>query len=188
MSDFSDSRPRPLPPVWFELDTGGLRDISRDWRYWLEDRGSLTRRLMAVSGGQFDVEIVRQYMGKPRRDEARELAIAAGRWAMIREVTLYGQGQPWVFARSIIPLTTLTGRQRRLRHLDNRPLGQLLFNDPAMTRGPVQVARLSARWLPESLRGDDEPCWARRSVFRLEGKPLLVSETFLATFDPRRRP
>ena len=105
---------------------------------------------------------------------------------MIREVVLLANSTPWVYARSIIPLTTLTGRLRKLRHLDNQPLGALLFRDPTMIRETVEVAcltKVNAK-LPTTLGELQKSLWGRRSVFRLDAKPLLVSEVFLPDFNP----
>jgi chorismate--pyruvate lyase len=97
-----------------------------------------------------------------------------------------GGGMPWVYARSIIPISTLTGRLRSLRHLDNQPLGALLFNDPTMRRESVEIAchtNANAQ-MPLALREIQSPMWGRRSVFRLDNKPMLVSEIFLPDFKP----
>ncbi|MFZ5724245.1 MAG: chorismate--pyruvate lyase family protein [Pseudomonadota bacterium] len=134
---------------------------------WIRDPGSLTTRLVARAGGRFRVRVVRQAWTRPRRDEARQLGLAAGEWALVREVVLEGRGQPWVYARSVIPRTTLTGSNRRLRHLGDRPLGAFLFRDPGLRREGVRVVRTAA--------GD----WGRRSCFILRGRPLLVAEYFL---------
>ena len=127
-----------------------------------------------------------QGLQQPRLSERRALSLGPRRLALIREVILYGKGQPWVYARSIIPLQTLTGRLRKLRHLDSRPLGALLFNDVTMRRDPVEVASMSSTnaQLPQTLRGVTAPMWGRRSVFHLDQKPLLVSEIFLSDFKP----
>lgn len=118
------------------------------------------------------------------------LSIPSRTLALVREVILYGDGQPWVYARSIIPLSTLSGRLRKLCKLDNRPLGALLFSDPGMTRGPMQVACLTAdnNVFPEKLKHISQPMWGRRSVFKLDAKPLLVSEIFLPGFMPYNKP
>ena len=156
------------------------------WRRCLLDRGSLTARLLAASGGDFRVEVLRQQVGRAQLAESRLLGLPPGRRAIIREVLLHGRDTPWVYARSILPMSTLTGRQRRLKRLDNRPLGALLFADPGMRRGTLQVGRVAAASLPlaGSVSEDPEPLWGRRSVFLLDGKPLLVSEIFLPDFSP----
>lgn len=166
-------------PSWSQHS---LKLSGTDYRLqrWLLDRGSLTSRLQHLSHGQFRVEILSQRWAKPRLSEARALAINPHRTALIREVILCGNNEAWIFARSVLPQSTLTGRLRSLRHLDNRPLGALLFNDPGMRRSPIEIACFTADnpLIPESVRSQ-QPLWARRSCFFLDTKPLLVSETFL---------
>ena len=156
------------------------------WRHWLLDRGSLTQRLVAASEGQFRVRILTQGIAKPRRTEAKALGIPHQHYAVVREVILYGHDQPWVYARSVLPLSSLTGRLARLRKLDERPLGALLFADPSMRRGKLEVAKMPPAKvaLPRELGIFDTPLWGRRSVFYVADKPLLVSEIFLPTFSP----
>lgn len=153
-------------------------------RDWLLHTGSLTRRVQQSCNGCFRVRVEMQGWGRPRLDEYRALRLRLGRIALIREVHLLCDDRPWIFARTIIPVTTLRGRERRLAHLGNRPLGAVLFADPHMQRGPVQVARIppGSALFAAAVRGLKQrppEIWGRRSVFRLGGKPLLVSEFFL---------
>jgi len=141
------------------------------WRRWLLDSGSLTQRLVTASRGHFSVEVLRQGLYRPSRSEARALGLPPRRLALIREVQLRGAGVPWVYARSVFPVTTLSGAEQRLSCIGNRPLGALLFRDPSMRREPLQIGELRLQ--------DGTRLWARRSVFRLAGKPLLVCEVFL---------
>lgn len=168
--------------------------MSADWRDWLGHEGSLSDRLMAASGGRFRVEVLRQHVGQPSRDESTALGMMPRRWALIREVRLWGasaQGHPvpWVYARSVLPLTTLTGPERALRYLNTRPLGSILFSAPTMKRAPLEAAQIATAALPRTLALAPGTLWARRSVFFLGAsgrgpKPLLVAEFFLPGFDP----
>lgn len=180
--------PRPFTALhWQYLHRCPAGTVPAQWRPWLEDRGSLTRRLQTVSKGHFGVRVLRQAIGLPSTSEASALGLAPRRWALIREVVLTGYDKPWVYARSVLPLTTLSGRLRQLRQLDSRPLGQVLFNHASMKRGPVQVARLPVTALPpqvDGIEGTASPLWGRRSVFYLDDKSLLVAEFFLPGFDP----
>jgi len=155
-------------------------------RPWLLDRGSLTERLIRASKGQFEVKILFQGMGVPQLSEQRALELPVRQRALIREVILFGNHQPWVHARSIIPIKTLTGRLRKLRKLDNRPLGALLFSDPGMARGPIEISNLPMLepWPSTVSSTYGSPVQGRRSLFWLDGKPLLVSEVFLTGFTP----
>lgn len=158
---------------------------------WLTDSGSLTARLIAASHGLFEVQVVRQLIGVPRLDERRVLGMKRPALALIREVILCGCDEPWVFARSLLPLASLTGRLRHLRKQGNRPLGAFLFSQPQLTRSAIAVAQISRDhgYVPDALAGA-APLWGRRSVFSLQAhhlqqKPLLVSEVFLPAFDAR---
>src|SRR5690606_12036795 len=150
---------------------------------WLLDKGSLTAKLTSFSQGRFHVEVVRQIITRPALSEQQSLKMRDHEWTLVREVVLYGKGEPWVFARSVIPLTSLTGSLRHLRKQDVRPLGAFLFSQPHLQRSAIAVSCINRHhhYLPVSLEGD-EPLWGRRSVFSLEQKSLLVSEVFLPAF------
>ena len=171
---------------WQAAHGGILVQMPENLGPWLIDNGSLTRKLVALSKDQFEVQVLRQEVATPGAAEANALKMTQQTPVMIREVVLKGRGRPWVFARSILPMTTMTGRLAGLRTLSNKPLGELLFQDPSMTREPLEAACLPARILsvPAALAAGDEPLWARRSVFFLDQKPLLVSEVFLSEFKP----
>jgi len=153
----------------------------RALRVWLHDRSSLTRRLQTLSNNQFSVTVLKQRWEKPRRAEAQLLNLPLHEVALIREVILHGNSTPWVYARSILPLRTLNGSLRFLRHWDNRPLGALLFRNQRIRREKPIVQQLPCSSLPASLLVADMPAqlWGRSSVFRCGAHGLLVAETFL---------
>lgn len=150
---------------------------------WLSDKGSLTARLIARSHGHFHVQVLRQQIARPVMSEWRCLGMDRSALALIREVVLCGYNQPWVYARSVLPLSSLTGPLRHLRKQDTRPLGAFLFSQPHLRRSAIAVSRLTRHQacVPSHLIGDT-PLWGRRSVFYLHDRPLLVSEIFLDAF------
>ena len=177
-------------PSWRSYTRTPASTMPASLRGWLLDRGSLTQRLIDASGGEFRVEVLSQHMALPLLSEANALGLPTRQRAVVREVILYGGGEPWVYARSIIPVKTLTGRLRSLRTLDNRPLGALLFNDKTMQRGDIEITCMNTEShlqprLPQDIKGT---IWGRRSVFYLDQKPLLVSEMFLPKFKPYNNP
>ena len=149
-------------------------------RRWLLDEGSLTTRLIAASEGDFRVRLIAQSWRRPLVDEARVLGLRHGERALVREVALECHGKPWVFARSVVPAATLRGELRHLRRFGSRSLGALLFARPGTVREDFELARIDPgdALLPAAL-GGSRVAWARRSVFRLRDRPLLVQEVFL---------
>ena len=164
-------------PRWHRHKRGPASPANGPLRSWLLDRGSLTERLIKLSHGDFGVEVIRQQMAFPRPSERKVLSMRHG-------------GRPWVYARSVIPQTSLNGRLRGLRKLDNRPLGALLFSDPHMRRGAIELACQDTRQLPlpGPLQGIQATIPGRRSLFWLDNKPLLVCEMFLPEFTPYNTP
>ena len=151
---------------------------------WLLDTGSLTQRLLQSCQGKFRVDVVSLKWQRPMRNEARRLGLRLHQRALIREVRLLCNEQPWVFARTVIPFRTLKGALRYLVRLGTRPLGAVLFADPHMQREELELACINRNMsLFESAMPNgtaNTSCiWGRRSVFYLENKPLLVSEIFL---------
>lgn len=158
--------------------------VSAELWDWLLDTGSLTHRLRRRCGGAFRVAVRRQFWGRPTADERRMLGMAAAERSLVREVHLLCGDTPLVFARTVIPVSSLRGRQRRLTRLGSRPLGAALFADRSLRRGAVDVVCLQ-RGEPLFTRAmadvaaKNATIWGRRSVFHLQERPLLVSEIFL---------
>ena len=169
---------------WHSRPQQAWRDLPPDIADWLLDRGSLTQRLRRASAGRFRVCVLHEGWTRPDRDEARILGVRLDARAWTREVQLLGDEQPWVFARTLIPARTLRGRGRRLTRLGTRPLGQALFADPHVRRGPIEIMRIAVgqRLHQRALTHLVAPpgvVWGRRSLFRIEDRPLLVCEIFL---------
>jgi chorismate lyase len=155
----------------------GIRNI-------LFDSGSLSVILEEYCKGEFNLQLVRQSWQRPFPDEAGILDLASGRYTLLREIFLRCDNIPLVYGRSIIPVHTFTGAERRLAHWGQRPLGDYLFSDKKVRRGQIEITQIPATHklfqqgninLPENAQS----LWARRSLFYIKQKPLLVIEIFL---------
>ncbi|MBA6413619.1 chorismate lyase [Parahaliea sp. F7430] len=172
-------------PHWRSAQLFSNVDLPQKQRSWLLDDGSLTERLITTQAGDFTVQRLRQSWATPYRSERNLLGIGLRQKALIREVALQINGQAVVFGRSIFPAASLAGELRHLRHLQNRPLGAILFRYPSMQRSPFELAHIPGDndLLPATLR-QEQAVWGRRSCFDIKGKRLLVSEVFLSAFQP----
>ena len=175
-------------PHWLAVDYASILHIPDYTRSWLLDSASLTLRIKnhcrGKQLGDFSVKLLHQGMAIPSNDEVQRLKLKHRHYALIREVLLYCGDTPVIFARTVIPVKTLTGPQRQLAHLGNRPLGEFLFAQPALQRDAMEVTALTnGHQLYDSavqnLHKRPDQLWARRSIFRLRHKPLLVAEVFL---------
>jgi len=149
---------------------------------WLYDAGSLTARLKSLCEN-FRVEVIGQEVQECTADEA-STTIKKGEKVLVREVLLYCDEQPQVFARSLLPLKSLTGDEQQLAHLGSQPLGQVLFNNPQLERQSISVASFDmhtgvgqlCKYLALPSQAE---LWGRRSLFVLNNKPIMVAEVFL---------
>jgi chorismate--pyruvate lyase len=96
----------------------------------------------------------------------------------VREVILWGDNQPWVFARSIIPQRLC---ESDFVNLNTKPLGQLIFNDKRFKRMPFEVTNICASqaFLAQLHISSEMDLWGRRSAFTFEDLKMTVSEVFL---------
>ena len=129
---------------------------------WLLDSMSLTHKLKAKYE-DFEVNVISQKENSPYQCEYKLLGSTNDHSVIVREVELLGNKKPVVNARSLIPLTDDT---RNILKIGSRPLGEILFDDPEIKRGHLEV-------------GSFENSWARRSTFTLGETKLLVTEIFL---------
>ena len=129
---------------------------------WLLDSQSLTYKLKDKYS-DFKVNVLSQEQNKPYECELKLLGAATNLTIIVREVELLGSQKPVVNARSLIPLTDDT---IDILKIGSRPLGEILFNDPEIKRGHLEV-------------GSYNNSWARRSTFKIGKTNLLVTEIFL---------
>ena len=129
---------------------------------WLLDSQSLTAKLRDKYK-DFKVNVMSQEQDNPYDCELKLLEAASNQTFIVREVELIGSQVPVVIARSLIPLTQDTNE---ILKIGAKPLGEILFNDPEIKRGHLEV-------------GSFNESWARRSTFKIGKTKLLVSEIFL---------
>ena len=141
---------------------------TRVWREWLLDTGSLTRRLVKLSQGNFNVGLVSEewqlnyspYLTKILGQDYYRQRM----WS--RKVILSGNQQPWVVAHTLVPQSSLETGLGRVKKLQTKPLGAFLFSHPELRRSCLDIART-----PDG--------WGRCSLFELFDRPILVAEFFL---------
>jgi len=153
------------------------------YRGWLADRGSLTRRLKERCRA-FQVRPLRQELDRPLPDERGRVGLRPGELALVREVYLICGEMPVVFAHSVLMPEDLRGVWNSVSRQGAKPLGEALFSDPRVRRAPLEyraLGRHHALYRRASQLLPDPPAqlWARRSLFSLHARPLLVTEVFL---------
>ncbi len=136
---------------------------------WLQEMGSLSQRL-AQSCHQLKVKVINNqpvafndFMPIERQGLPCETF-----W--VRDVMLYGDDQPWVVARTLMPLSVIDEAPCDLSQLGEKPLGLTVFDSPQARRDQLEVA-----YCPDPHR----TLLARRSRLWMHEHAMLVSEIFL---------
>lgn len=154
-------------------------------KYWLSRPGALTSGLRQV--GEFSIKVLNEYIDYVKDDEAYPLKLALNQKIWVREILMSINSQQAVYARSITELTASKSTWQGIRALNKRPLADILYNDPAISRGSFESTKLnhqlslyqSLSSYPELPQGEH---LARRSTFFQHNKGLTVNEVFLPNF------
>ncbi|MEH8018756.1 chorismate lyase [Rheinheimera muenzenbergensis] len=138
---------------------------------WLLEPASLTARLKRYCR-QFRVQLLNEQ--RSTLPVFLQPLLPGTATAQLREVLLWCDDKPCVYAQSWLPAHTIE-TLKPLADLGERPLGDYIFQQPGLQRGSIETAQLQLA-LPQCVAA---LCHARRSVFSLNGLPLLVAEVFL---------
>jgi chorismate lyase len=151
--------------------------LSAHQKDWLTRGGSLTAHLRTL--GRVTVEVTREAVDTPWRDESHALGITPRTPVWTREVALKVDDVPFVVAHSIVPLEHSGGIWQSMRRLRTRPLAELLYSDSSVSRSVLVNRRITARHPLHRLAGTHRALVARRSVFERHHAPLMVTECLL---------
>lgn len=148
---------------------------------WLFESGSLTERIKQTQKGQFSVALLQQGWDKPFTNDALVLGLGLSQRALIREVLLCVEQTPVVFARTTLPLA-MVKRSQELTALGNKPLGDVIFSYPSLSRDQLDLCKLKSTQLKarvSDLCETQDTIFGRRNTYRLHHHRFVVSEFFL---------
>lgn len=147
---------------WFDDDTVHAPAPTASW---LQETGSMTQRLERHCVHLTVVPFHDGFVAADTLGDACAVLPASERY-WLREVIMYGDGQPWLVGRTIVPPCTLEASSSALMNIGDKPLGRYLFTHDALTRDYIHIGR-------------NQEMWARRSRLRIALQPLLLTELFL---------
>ena len=135
---------------------------------WLNEEGSITAKISSDS--KFKLKILSDDLSIAEDEEYLALDIASEE-VRIREVVLYGDLVPLVYARSIIPSLTSSKGYPGLGTIGSKPLGDLLFQSELFIKTRREFAQFETSF--------EDVIWGRRTHYLVRGYPLCVMEVFL---------
>lgn len=167
-------------PLWrYRL---ARRELSPVLISWLLEPDSLTLRGQQTFS-EFVVQPVFQGLAGVKDDFCQR-----GVQQSVREVVLLADGQPFIFAHSVVFGKARGPLRRWFEGLGSRSLGSLLFRLPGFVRGKLRFARLDGRdalyhTASRQLSAVGLPVpttlWARSCVHRFGQQNVRVTEVFV---------
>ena len=189
----------PLRSSWNRIGSGEIHKAPRIWQDWLSDTGSLTQKIEISIGQKLEVKILSDCRQNLIYDESRFFNFKIHR-CRVREVLLCKNSTPLVMARSIIPISSSSGTNQDVLRLGKKPLGavlfarnkngkrnafefrrQYLYPKNKAVREMARLGQSTPLWQTCYKKYNDLPLspWGRRTLYKLKGRPILVSEVFL---------
>ncbi|WP_440905822.1 chorismate--pyruvate lyase family protein [Catenovulum sp. SX2] len=145
---------------------------------WLTDESSLTAKLKSYNAN-FSLTLLGQGWQQSQQSSDSYLA---------REVLLNCSGVAWVYAHTRIPKSSLSAQNQFLTQLENKPLGEAIFQQQGLSRAAIEFAEYTCEqnvWLFAEARRSNktsampQKLFGRRSTFLVNQLPIYVSEIFL---------
>ena len=167
---------------WLPAERLGQFSLDARLRVWLIGKGLLTQRLRSACGGNFTLRLLDQWSVVLDAEQKAGLR-SDDNAGLCRDVEMGNGVETWVFARSIVPDSTLS-LHPWLAELGDASLGETLGSLSGVERSSYEFACLPAEH-PIARRalqrdgGRAAGLWARRSRLSLRGAPILVQELFL---------
>ena len=154
---------------WNSYQSVMLQITNDEIKSWLLEEGPITKRIK--SNKEFRLKLIQDEVSAVEESEKQFINYNSTN-IRVREVLLFGDEIPMVFARTIIPNSTIEEGLADLGTLGNKPLGDILFEKDVFLRGDVLYA---------SFMNEDKLFWGRKRKYSVKGYPFSVMEVFLIT-------
>ena len=148
-------------------ETKSLEIHSNEILSWLNEPGSITSRIKSFSN--FRLKLLRDGPGKVDANED-DLIVSNYEENNIREVVLYSDEEPLIYAKSIIPLETIRFGLDVLGNLKENPLGDILFSNSEIKKIYMLFAKFQS---------NEQIFYGRKGIYTVKGYPFSICEIFL---------
>lgn len=156
-----------------------VTDLSKVQQGWLLEPNSLTAKLKSHASS-FAVEVLSEQRFTLSLAQ-QQLLNCTEQHAINREVLLLCDNTAMVYAQSWLPINH-DMQQQKLLGLGNKPLGDIIFQHPSLSRTDIEVAYFDSQQFQHLLSNEQQslsPLLGRRSIFSLQQSQFLVAEVFL---------
>ena len=154
--------------------------IENKLKYWLIDMKSLSYRIRNIA--KFEIIPINARKNRVFSNEKKVFGYKKSEDLYLREVLIYANKIPIMYARTILPIAHLRGFWRNIKKLKNKPLADIVFKKKILRsnfkfRKPSYNDEFSKRIRRFSLK-KTKVLAIRESTFRNKNEKVLLTEVF----------
>lgn len=131
----------------------------------------------------FNLELLNQRFGCATLDEVSKLSKYTHEdlsSVFVRQILLKDHEHVLCYGRVIIPTQTYQHHEATFKKVGSNPFGEtVLYSNPDCKRSVFEYACMNHEGWGKSSNSHNTMHWARRSLFRLKGYPLLITEILM---------
>ena len=135
---------------------------------WLSESGPITNRIKLSQ--EFELELLNDEIDEISKEEKLFLNSVSETFR-VRRVILLGNNTPVVYAKSVIPSSTIENGLSSLGKIGNAPLGDILFTPGVFTKLEMVCASFLSK--------EKNVYWGRKIKYSVNSEPISVMEVFL---------
>ena len=135
---------------------------------WLSEPGPITNRIKLSQ--KFELELLNDEIDEISKEEKLFLNSVSETFR-VRRVILLGNNAPVVYAKSVIPSSTIENGLSSLGKIGNAPLGDILFTPGVFTKLEMVCASFLSK--------EKNVYWGRKIKYSVNSEPISVMEVFL---------
>ena len=135
---------------------------------WLSESGPITNRIKLSQ--EFELELLNDDIDEISKEEELFLNSVSETFR-VRRVILLGNNTPVVYAKSVIPSSTIENGLSSLGKIGNAPLGDILFTPGVFTKLEMVCASFLSK--------EKNVYWGRKIKYSVNSEPISVMEVFL---------
>lgn len=161
--------------------------------HYLSYSHSCTQLLKELSANQVMINLLSEDWGKLLDHEKEYIPGQLTQQNWVRSTYWTFKAESWLLARVVLPYETIKQDSQLLTQLGNKPIGEIIYQQPQILRQQIEVAPLDQtpyyHYFNSMIAVTNEMLssqpMVRRSLLYFHCKPILVVEIFLHELDNR---
>jgi len=160
--------------------------IESKLKFWLLDMKSLSYRIRNIA--KLEIVPIQARTSKIFLNENKIFGFKKSEHLYLREVLIYADKLPIMYARTILPSRCLRGFWHKIRKLNNKPLADIVFRTNHINRSRFKFKKPSInddftkRIATFDLKNTNILA-TRQSIFKNRNEKVLLTEVFFNNFE-----